>query len=184
MSEDIPLLSHIPVHGVYSDNFTFTTPYPPSSDHLSSSYYFLICFIYPSHFSFHFLFWYFCPTFLLSVLCTILTLSPLSRNCAFKNLVIFCLKIDMTWWIAWTRAISKGKRRPETPRRKLDDNIKMDMLKHGYETFIIVWCLWIRASSYNSQRKSNKMQQCIKNLFNIYMKFNMFRATHRPSSGA
>ena len=33
--------------------------------------------------------------------------------------------------------------------------------------------------------KSNKMQQCIKILLlHIYMKLNMFRATHRPSSGA
>jgi len=29
-------------------------------------------------------------------------------------------------------------------------------------------------------KKSNKMQQCIKILFQIYMKLNMFRATHRP----
>jgi hypothetical protein len=36
----------------------------------------------------------------------------------------------------------------------------------------------------NSQRKSNKMQQCIKILFHIYMKLNLFRATHRPTSGA
>jgi len=36
----------------------------------------------------------------------------------------------------------------------------------------------------NSQRKSNKMQQCIKILFRIYMKLNMFWATRRPSSGA
>ena len=28
------------------------------------------------------------------------------------------------------------------------------------------------------------MQQCIKILFQIYMKLNKFRATHRPSSGA
>jgi len=28
------------------------------------------------------------------------------------------------------------------------------------------------------------MQHCIKVLFHIYMKLNMFRATHRPSSGA
>jgi len=28
------------------------------------------------------------------------------------------------------------------------------------------------------------MPQCIKILFHIYMKFNMFRAKHRPSSGA
>jgi len=33
------------------------------------------------------------------------------------------------------------------------------------------------------KKKSNKMQQCIKILlFHIYMKLNMFRATHRPSS--
>jgi hypothetical protein len=35
------------------------------------------------------------------------------------------------------------------------------------------------------KEKSNKMQQCIKILlFHIYMKLNMFQATHRPSSGA
>jgi len=28
------------------------------------------------------------------------------------------------------------------------------------------------------------MQQCIKILFRIYMKLNMFRTTHRPLSGA
>jgi len=32
---------------------------------------------------------------------------------------------------------------------------------------------------------ANKMQQCIKILlFHVYMKLNMFRATHRPSLGA
>ena len=35
-----------------------------------------------------------------------------------------------------------------------------------------------------SHRKSDKMQQCIKILFHIYMKLNMFRATHSPSPGA
>ena len=39
-------------------------------------------------------------------------------------------------------------------------------------------------NSNSSQRKSNKMQQYIKMLFHIYVKLNMFRATHRPSSGA
>jgi len=35
------------------------------------------------------------------------------------------------------------------------------------------------------KEKSNKMQQCTKLfLFRIYMKLNMFRATHRPSLGA
>jgi hypothetical protein len=34
-------------------------------------------------------------------------------------------------------------------------------------------------------KKSNKMQQCVKFLLvHIYIKFNMFRATQRPSSGA
>jgi hypothetical protein len=40
------------------------------------------------------------------------------------------------------------------------------------------------SSKVYSQRKSNKMQQCIKILFHMYMKLNMFRATHRPSSEA
>ena len=40
------------------------------------------------------------------------------------------------------------------------------------------------AQQYFSQRESNKIQQCIKILFHIYMKLNMFRATHRPSSEA
>jgi len=35
------------------------------------------------------------------------------------------------------------------------------------------------------KEKSNKMQQCINILlFHIYKKLNMFRVTHRPSSGA
>jgi hypothetical protein len=46
----------------------------------------------------------------------------------------------------------------------------------------------VRGSVHNSKihkEKSNKMQQCIKILlFHIYMKLNMFRAEHRPSSGA
>jgi len=51
--------------------------------------------------------------------------------------------------------------------------------------FHLIWCSWIRVSWYNLYRKSDKMQQCIKVLlFRIYMKLNMFRATHRPSSGA
>jgi len=35
-----------------------------------------------------------------------------------------------------------------------------------------------------SHKKSNKMQECIKILFHIYMKLDTLRATHRPSSGA
>jgi hypothetical protein len=47
--------------------------------------------------------------------------------------------------------------------------------------------LHVRGSVYHStihEEKSNKIQKCIKTLFPIYMKLNMFRATHRPSSGA
>jgi hypothetical protein len=46
----------------------------------------------------------------------------------------------------------------------------------------------VRGSVHHStihKEKSNKMQQCIKILlFHIFLKLNMFRATHRPSSGA
>jgi hypothetical protein len=49
-------------------------------------------------------------------------------------------------------------------------------------------CTLVRGTVHHStihKEKSNKMQQCIKLLlFYIYMKLNMFRATHRPSSGA
>jgi hypothetical protein len=44
---------------------------------------------------------------------------------------------------------------------------------------------WPAMISYrNSYTKRNKMQRCIKILFHIYIKLNMFRPTHRPSSGA
>jgi hypothetical protein len=46
----------------------------------------------------------------------------------------------------------------------------------------------VRGSLHHStihKEKFNKMQQCIRILlFHMYMKLNMFRATHRPSSGA
>jgi hypothetical protein len=52
-------------------------------------------------------------------------------------------------------------------------------------------CLFVMmmeaASSYKRihKQKFNKMQQRIKFLlFHIYMKLNMFQATHRPTSGA
>ena len=42
-----------------------------------------------------------------------------------------------------------------------------------------------KLSTIIHKEKSNKMQPCIKILlFQIYMKLNVFRATHRPSSGA
>jgi len=45
-------------------------------------------------------------------------------------------------------------------------------------------CGSVHHSTIHKER-SNKMQQCNKILlFHIYMKLNMFRATHRPSSGA
>jgi len=52
----------------------------------------------------------------------------------------------------------------------------------------ITLMLDVRGSVHHSKihkEKSNKMQQCIQILlFHIHMKLNMFRATHRPSSGA
>ena len=48
----------------------------------------------------------------------------------------------------------------------------------------LVRCPTIRGITDNLQRKSNKMQQCIKILFQIYIKLKMFLATHLPSSGA
>jgi hypothetical protein len=46
----------------------------------------------------------------------------------------------------------------------------------------------VRGSVHHStihKEKSDKIQQCIKLLlFHIYIKLNMFRASHRPSSGA
>jgi len=49
---------------------------------------------------------------------------------------------------------------------------KLDVHRYGHHSTI-------------HREKSNKMQQCIKILlFHIYMRLNMFRATHRPSSGA
>jgi hypothetical protein len=50
---------------------------------------------------------------------------------------------------------------------------KMITKETKIEQLVIMW---------DSQRKSNKMQQCIEILFHIHMKLNMFRATHRPSS--
>jgi hypothetical protein len=53
---------------------------------------------------------------------------------------------------------------------------------------ILTPCLDVRGSVHHStihKGKSNKMQEGIKILLlHIYMKLNMFRATHRPSSGA
>jgi len=62
------------------------------------------------------------------------------------------------------------------------------MSQHIIETLETLRELDVRGSVHHSaihKEKSNKIQQCIKILlFHIYMKLNMFRATHRPSSGA
>jgi len=48
-----------------------------------------------------------------------------------------------------------------------------------------VGTLAVPSHSTVHKEKFKKMQQCIKILlFIIYMKLNMFRTTHRPSSGA
>jgi hypothetical protein len=45
--------------------------------------------------------------------------------------------------------------------------------------------IFLRNDFLIHKQKSNKMQQFIQILlFHIYVKLNMFRATHRPSSGA
>ena len=44
---------------------------------------------------------------------------------------------------------------------------------------------WIRALQYDSYRNSQQDATVYQSLlFHVYMKLNMFRATHRPSSGA
>jgi hypothetical protein len=55
--------------------------------------------------------------------------------------------------------------------------------RHVSNKFLI-WCLWIRASQYNSQkiRQDATVYQTL--LVRIYMKLNIFWATHRPSSEA
>jgi hypothetical protein len=47
-----------------------------------------------------------------------------------------------------------------------------------------IWVHENRMLHFNSQIKYNKMQERINILFHICMKLSMFRATHRPSSGA
>jgi len=56
-------------------------------------------------------------------------------------------------------------------------------LMRAYRRQLVTTLLGRTLFGINSQRKSNKMQQCIKILFHIYMKLNMLRATHRPSPG-
>jgi len=59
---------------------------------------------------------------------------------------------------------------------------------HSIFTMPIDLPLDVRGSVHHSKihkEKSNKMQQCVRILLlHIYMKLNMFQATHRPSSGA
>jgi len=61
-----------------------------------------------------------------------------------------------------------------------------DELNHPL-THLVIWhtmCSDIKTHLFHKE-KSNKMQQCNKILlFHVYIKLNMFRATHRPSSGA
>jgi hypothetical protein len=50
---------------------------------------------------------------------------------------------------------------------------------------LYTWCLCICASWYNSYKNSQQDATMYQNLlFHVYMNLNMFRATHRPSSGA
>ena len=62
-------------------------------------------------------------------------------------------------------------------KKNIQDDFKLNVL----------FKLNVRGSVHHStihKEKSNKVQQCINILlFHIYMKLNMLRATHRPSSG-
>jgi len=45
--------------------------------------------------------------------------------------------------------------------------------------------MWINTEGYNSYRNNQQDVTVFQNLlFHVYMKLNMFRATHRSSSGA
>jgi hypothetical protein len=57
--------------------------------------------------------------------------------------------------------------------------------KYAITLLATIWCSWIRASWYNSYRKIHQDAAVQENLlFHVYMKLNMFQATHCPSSGA
>jgi hypothetical protein len=60
--------------------------------------------------------------------------------------------------------------------------------EYGAAQTLTIHDLDVHGSVHHSiiyKEKSNMMQQCIKILlFHTYMKLNMFRATHRSSSGA
>jgi hypothetical protein len=61
------------------------------------------------------------------------------------------------------------------------EKFKIEQYRHVYKLDV---CGSVHHSKIRTE-KSNKMQQRIKILlFHIYMKLNMFRATHHPSSGA
>jgi hypothetical protein len=76
-----------------------------------------------------------------------------------------------------------------SPRGPVYNNIKLykyDFTHFGIPMRVTIHMIFVDLCIiiYFTQKKSNKMQQCIKILFHIYMKLNMFRATHHPSSGA
>jgi hypothetical protein len=74
---------------------------------------------------------------------------------------------SFTWGVGWYH----------TTELKVQENLKSRNLN-------VDVCGSVHHTTIHKE-KSNKMQQCIKIvLFHIYMKLNMFRATHRPSSGA
>ena len=83
-------------------------------------------------------------------------------------------------------SISPAGFEPAIPVSELPQTHALDRTATVIDIYSIVAFLFftIKFVNYNSHRKSNKMHQCIKILFRIYLKLNMFRATYRPSSGA
>jgi hypothetical protein len=70
----------------------------------------------------------------------------------------------------------------------ISNSFNICLIASENEAITIIHILDVSGSLHHSKihkEKANKMQQCIKILLlRIYTKLNMFRATHRPSSGA
>jgi hypothetical protein len=103
--------------------------------------------------------------------------------------LMFMVMMMMMMMMMTTEIYKKKEHtRPSKETRNLDHFLKKAReCRFHLSVYLIINKLDIRGSVHHStihEKKSNKMQQCIKTLFPIYVKLNMFRATHRPSSGS